>query len=145
MVRVPGTSTALVVGELSGRLLTLDEVRPGDFSILGDAPASGRPGPNHPSQLTLNSGGSMAYVANRGPDTIAAFDVSTTPAQLIAEQDTGAHPRHFALTDGQVLVGGQNDNSLNVHTIGPNGHLGAVIRYETFAPSCIAPKPDSIL
>lgn len=142
LVRIPGSSTALVLGELSGRLLTLDERLPGSFAVIGDTPASGRTCPNSPAQLTFDPGNGLAYVSNRGPDTISVFDVSTGIAKLVAEQDTGAHPRHFTLTARHLLVAGQNDNSLNIHARTAAGDLDAPIRLETTSPSCILLAPN---
>ncbi|MBB6170566.1 6-phosphogluconolactonase (cycloisomerase 2 family) [Nocardiopsis mwathae] len=102
-------------------------------------------GPNHPAELALSPDATRLYVANRGADTIAAFEVGPDGADLrpIAEVATGgARPRHFALVDGAFLVvANQGSGDLTVLRLDPatgipqaTGH-----RLELPDPVCVLP------
>jgi 6-phosphogluconolactonase (cycloisomerase 2 family) len=89
-----------VTAELSARVLTYD----GDWRLAGSVPASTAAVPNLPSELA--SDGRYLYVANRGPNTVAVFDLAGGSApglpRYVTEIATGDWPRHIAL-DGDAL------------------------------------------
>jgi 6-phosphogluconolactonase len=86
-----------VTAELSAEVLVYDR----DWRLLGAVPASTSPGPNQPSELV--SDGHYLYVGNRGPNTVAVFDLgSQLLPRYLAEVPTGDWPRHIAL-DGETL------------------------------------------
>lgn len=98
-----------VTAELSGQVLLYDSGQ----QLAGAVPASALPGPNQPSELVSN--GRYLYVANRGPNTVAVFDLAggsggSSPhgdtagglPRYVTEVSTGDWPRHIAL-DGDLL------------------------------------------
>ncbi|HEY7324944.1 MAG TPA: lactonase family protein [Streptosporangiaceae bacterium] len=85
-----------VTAELSAEVLVYDR----DWRLLGAVPASTSPGPNQPSELV--SDGRHLYVGNRGPNTVAVFDIQSELPRYLTEVPTGDWPRHIAL-DGQTL------------------------------------------
>jgi 6-phosphogluconolactonase (cycloisomerase 2 family) len=85
-----------VTAELSSEVLVYDR----GWRLLGAVPASTSPGANQPSELV--SDGHYLYVGNRGPNTVAVFDIGTQPPRYLTEVPTGDWPRHIAL-DGQTL------------------------------------------
>lgn len=85
-----------ITAELSGEVLVYDR----DWRLLGAVPASKSPGPNQPSELV--SDGHYLYVGNRGPNTVAVFDIQAQLPRYVIEVPTGDWPRHIAL-DGQTL------------------------------------------
>jgi 6-phosphogluconolactonase len=85
-----------VTAELSGEVLVYDR----DWRLLGTVPASTSPGQNQPSELV--SDGRYLYVANRGPNTVAVFDIQSELPRYVREVPTGDWPRHIAL-DGETL------------------------------------------
>jgi 6-phosphogluconolactonase len=93
---LPVAALYYVTAELSGEVLVYDH----DWRLLGAGPASTSPGPNQPSELV--SDGRYLYVANRGPNTVAVFDIQSELPRYLKEVPTGDWPRHIAL-DGQTL------------------------------------------
>jgi 6-phosphogluconolactonase (cycloisomerase 2 family) len=85
-----------VTAELTGQVLIYDAGQ----QLVDALPASTAPGPNQPSELV--SDGSYLYVANRGPNTIAVFDIRPEVPRYVTEVSTGDWPRHIAL-DGETL------------------------------------------
>ena len=85
-----------VTAELSGQVLIYDAGQ----QLAGAVPASAAPGANQPSELVSN--GRYLYVANRGPNTVAVFDIHAQLPRYVTEVSTGDWPRHIAL-DGETL------------------------------------------
>ena len=93
---VPVGGRYYVTAELSGQVLVYDHGR----QLAGAVPASTSPGPNQPSELVTD--GRYLYVANRGPNTVAVFDIQSGLPRYVTEVATGDWPRHIAL-DGDAL------------------------------------------
>jgi len=85
-----------VTAELSGQVLVYDAGQ----QLADSVPASAAPGPNQPSELV--SDGRYLYVANRGPNTVAVFEIGSGLPRYVTEVATGDWPRHIAL-DGETL------------------------------------------
>jgi 6-phosphogluconolactonase (cycloisomerase 2 family) len=85
-----------VTAELSAQVLTYDR----DWRLAGSVPASTAAVPNLPSELA--SDGRYLYVANRGPNSVAVFDIRPGLPRYVTEIATGNWPRHIAL-DGDAL------------------------------------------
>ncbi len=129
----------LLLGELSGMLLVLGGSAADGF-VVGDAvPASARPGPNLPAQLSVSDDGRFGYVSNRGPDTIAVFALDGETPELVQEIDIGpGWPRHFALAEDAVLVGVQTgDRLLQLDRAPDTGLLTVVGGVGTASPACV--------
>ncbi len=102
-------------------------------------------GHNDSAEIVVDPSGKFVYASNRGPDTIAAFEVdSTTGALKLVEQvpTKGKTPRNFALdpTGRFLWVANQESNSIVVFRVDPKtGRLtdtGTVLE---------APSPVSIV
>jgi 6-phosphogluconolactonase (cycloisomerase 2 family) len=135
----PGRAQA--VAELSGALLTLGEDSPGVFSVRAAAPASGRPGPNQPAQFSASPDGRFGYLSNRGPDTLAVFDLTTDPPAAVAEYPLhAAWPRHLAVTADRVYVAAQHADAVVVLAREPDtGALRELHRLPVGSPACVLP------
>jgi 6-phosphogluconolactonase len=141
LVRVPGSDAAYVVGELSGALLHLRETSPGEFDVLGDVPASGSGGDNPVAHTHLDPARHLLYVSNRGPDTVSVFDVASGAPRRLAEVATAAHPRHFGVAAGWLLVGGMEADRVALHRLDADGVPGPAGTVPVTAPACVAPVP----
>ncbi|GAA4891463.1 lactonase family protein [Streptomonospora salina] len=106
-----------VAGELDSRVHVLSwDAERARAAPVADAAASGHEGPNHPGEIALSPDGERLYVSNRGADTIATFEITGggTGLRRIAETPCGgAWPRHFALTDGHIVVANQKSAELS--------------------------------
>ena len=102
-----------VTAELSGEVLVYDASR----QLAGATPASATPGPNQPSELV--SDGRYLYVANRGPNTVAVFDIRGDGPRYVTEVATGDWPRHIALADGMLYVANERSNQVMRMRIDP--------------------------
>ena len=79
--------------------------------------------PNYPSELVLGAG--VAYIANRGRDTIAVVDVAGPRPALGQEAPSGgAFPQHLAALDGHLLCANRDSNTITALPIGEGGRLG---------------------
>ena len=139
LVRVPGGDEAYVVGELSGALLHLRETSPGQFEVLGDLPCSASVGDNPVAHTHLDPSRHLLYVSNRGPDTVTVFDIASGSPRRLAEVATSAHPRHFGVAPGWLLVGGMEADEVALHPLDADGLPGAARTAPVKAPACVAP------
>ncbi|MEO9238719.1 MAG: beta-propeller fold lactonase family protein, partial [Jatrophihabitantaceae bacterium] len=62
LVRSAMPGRAYLVAELSGQLLTLDELGPGSFEVVATTPASEQPIRNLPAQFSLSADGRLGYL-----------------------------------------------------------------------------------
>ncbi|WP_436531912.1 lactonase family protein [Actinoplanes sp. HUAS TT8] len=118
-----------LVGELSSQILLLDGEQ-----VLTSVPTTGFGGSNLPSAIRLD--GDLLYVANRGADTLAVFDLDLRP---IAEVPCGgAWPRDLVVEGGLVHVANQHSDTVVTFTAGPSPQpTGAV--FHTGSPACLLP------
>ena len=96
--------------------------------------------PSAAAQLTLHPDGRRLFVANRGPDSISVFDVSTPgrPERLSLWPTVGRHPRHFAISpDGRWLLVANRDSHSIVTLDAATGR--AVAEQSVPAPTCVLP------
>lgn len=110
---LPVAGRFYVTAELSARVLVYDH----DWQLLGAVPASTRPGPNQPSELV--SDGRHLYVANRGPNTVAVFDIQPELPRYMTEVPTGDWPRHIALDGGTLYVANERSHEVTRMEIDP--------------------------
>lgn len=103
--------------------------------------ATGREGTDHPSHIEISSHENHLFIANRGPDTLAAFSLVMTRPELASEIEVGAHPRHFTRVGDLVLVAAQEGDRIDL--IRWDGERLSVAADPVVAPSatCIAPRP----
>ncbi|GAA3802433.1 beta-propeller fold lactonase family protein [Sphaerisporangium flaviroseum] len=106
-----------VAGELDGMIAVYDA----EWRELGRTPASAAMGPNQVSHIEPSADGRHLYVANRGPDTIAVFEVDGeqesqsvgTGLSRVAEVGSGGlWPRHFAVAGDHMYVANQRSDAV---------------------------------
>jgi 6-phosphogluconolactonase (cycloisomerase 2 family) len=138
---VPAGDRWLLAAELSAELLTLTGSALEGFSVTDAVAASDRPGPTFPAQLTVTPDGSRALLSNRGPDTVAVFDLTGSAPRLIAETDVGpGWPRHFCLVGDEVLVALQEGNRVRRFELDvTTGRLLDRGGWATGSPTCLLP------
>ncbi|GAA4938448.1 lactonase family protein [Streptomonospora halophila] len=133
-----------VAGELDSRVhvLSWDPERARAVPVA-DAAASGHDGPNHPGEVALSGDGRLVYVSNRGADTIATFEITGggTGLRRIAETPCGgAWPRHFAITDGHIVVANQKSAELSTLRLDARGiPADTGHRLTVSDPACVLP------
>jgi 6-phosphogluconolactonase len=113
-VFLPGGRLA-VSGELASSLVVgASAPLPGWFSVLstgGSGPARSRSPRNYPGDVQRSEDGRFVYLANRGYDTIAAFDVMAGAPHRIAEVASGgAWPQHLLVLGDRCLVANWDSN-----------------------------------
>lgn len=74
-----------MLGELAGTLTLLAETRPGVFAEIGMVAATTFGGPNQSAHLHLSPDDAWALASNRGPDTVAPFNMSSGMPELLEE------------------------------------------------------------
>lgn len=100
-----------VTAEMSGQVLVYDA----DWKFIGAVTASAAPGDNQPSDLV--SDGRFLYVANRGPDSVAVFELDDGLPRYVTEVSVGSWPRNIALDGDQLYVANERSHSVMVMTI----------------------------
>jgi len=131
----------LLAAELSAELLTLTGSAVDGFAVTGAVAASDRPGPTFPAQLTVTADGRRALLSNRGPDTVAVFDLTGPRPRRVAETEVGPGcPRHFCLLDDELLVALQLGDRVRRFgfdpTFGTPAERGG---WATGSPACLLP------
>jgi 6-phosphogluconolactonase (cycloisomerase 2 family) len=114
-----------ISGELGSNLIV---GRPGSpVTDWANVPSTTRTGPaktshlahlpvrNYPGDLQRSLDGSTVYLANRGQDTISAFDVTGPLPRLLVERDVAAKwPQHMLVRPGRLLVAGNDSDKVMV-------------------------------
>lgn len=124
-----------VTAELSAQVLVYDAAG----ALLGSVPASHSDGPNQPSELAASD--RFLYVANRGPNTVAVFelDAGEELPRYVAEVATGEWPRHIALDDGLLYVANERSHEVMTMRIDPVTGIPAL------AETVAVPSPTMVL
>jgi 6-phosphogluconolactonase (cycloisomerase 2 family) len=124
----PGTGPRHCVVLPDGRLAVSGELnstlvvgRPGDPpEAWVSVPSTSRTGPaktrsprNYPGDIQRSQDGRHVYLANRGYDTIAVFDVSGPTPELVLEREAGvAWPEHLLVTGAYLLIAGWDSSAV---------------------------------
>jgi len=111
-----------VTAELTGQVL----VYGADWQLLGAVPASATTGHNQPSELV--SDGRFLYVGNRGPDSVAVFELDGALPRYVTEVPVGGWPRHIALDGDQLYVANERSHSVTIMTISQETGIPAPAR-----------------
>jgi 6-phosphogluconolactonase len=140
-------SHAYVAGELDSTLTVLDLDAADGPSIVQTVPTVAPGEKSFPSAIRLSPDGRRCHVANRGPDTIAVFDVEGSGVRLRANVSTrGQHPRDLALAPhGRMLyVANQASDSVQAFAVDPDSGLPHAIGepLRVSQPSCLLPAGD---
>jgi 6-phosphogluconolactonase len=133
-----GRKLAYVLGELSGELITV-ALEPGrSGTVVNRCPAwlAEPSGENLPAHLLVV--GDKLYVSHRGLNRITVFDLKDGLPTPLAEFETGAWPRHFALRGGWLYIAEQLDDRVTARTLTSSGDLFGPSRHTAVRrPSCL--------
>ncbi|HWJ73657.1 MAG TPA: beta-propeller fold lactonase family protein [Kaistia sp.] len=98
----------------------------GTPSTLRTGPARTRTDRNYPGDIQRSADGTFVYLANRGHDTIAAFDMRDSAPKLVAEIDAGAAwPQHLLVHGSHLLIAGWDSARVIAVSLGDDGFAGA--------------------
>lgn len=123
-----------VTGELDGSVRVYDA----GWREAGAVRASGTAGENLPSHIALSADGRHLYVANRGPDTLAVFDVDGPRLTMVAEVPSGGRwPRHFAVDGDRLYVANQRSDSVAVLALTDGLPEPTGLSLAVGTPSCV--------
>lgn len=137
-----GRGLAVLVNELSGTVALLGR-RDGRYRIIEVLPASGRTGvANAPSGVRTSLGGELVYVANRGPNTVAAYVVAESGLRRVAEVGCGGDwPRDLVLDEAHswLYVANHRSHEVSVLAVSDAGVPGeAVGNWPIACPNALA-------
>ncbi|HYJ66144.1 MAG TPA: lactonase family protein [Nocardioidaceae bacterium] len=137
-------SYAYVAGELDSSLTVLDLDGAEGPSIVDTVRTIEFGETSFPSAIRLSTDGRRCYVANRGPDTIAVFDVDGPGVRLRANVSAGGeHPRDLALSPNgrNLYVANQASDAVQAFAVDPDSGMPSAVG-EPLAvsqPSCLLP------
>ncbi|SHG93131.1 6-phosphogluconolactonase, cycloisomerase 2 family [Kaistia soli DSM 19436] len=119
-----------VSGELASNLAVGFLEGPSNWTTapgtLRAGPAKTRTNRNYPGDIQRSTDGAFVYLANRGHDTIAAFDVRGGLPKLVAEIDAGAAwPQHLLVHAGHLLVAGWDSARVMAVPLGVDSFAGS--------------------
>ena len=117
-------------GELGSSLVVGAMARPAVWestaSTLRRGAARSRTPRNYPGDVQRSEDGRFVYLANRGHDTIAAFDVTSAAPRLVAEVESGgAWPQHLLVLGDRCLVANWDSNLVTALGLTEEGFDGA--------------------
>jgi 6-phosphogluconolactonase len=117
-------------GELGSSLIVESRARPAVWestaSTLRRGAARSRTPRNYPGDVQRSEDGRFVYLANRGHDTIAAFDVTSAAPRLVAEVESGgAWPQHLLVLGDRCLVANWDSNLVTALGLTEEGFDGA--------------------
>jgi 6-phosphogluconolactonase (cycloisomerase 2 family) len=129
-----------VVGELDGTLTTFD-TEPMPWRQLTRVPTTASVH-TQPSAIDLSPDGRFLYVGNRGPDTIAVFNLTGDSAERVAEVASGgAWPRDFVVIGSHLYVANERSHEVSVFALDPDTGIPEPIEgaLPTPSPTCVTP------
>lgn len=114
----------VVSGELSETFAVLtDDHLTLTPSTTKTGAAASRPPRNYPGDLQVDPRRQVAFLANRGYDSITAL--RWTDRRVIGEFDSGVKwPQHLLIDEDRLYVAGWDDSRVASLPIGPDGALG---------------------
>ena len=114
------------------------------MQTISTLPEKRREVPNSAAEIRIHPNGRFLYAANRGHDSIAAFEIDPDSGHLTfieREAVRGSHPRNFNIDPSGkwLLAAGRDSNTLSLFRIDPD--TGALVYTGTTvnspAPVCI--------
>jgi 6-phosphogluconolactonase (cycloisomerase 2 family) len=107
--------------------------------VVDSVATSGSSGHVQPSAIVLD--GDLLYVANRGVDTIAVFEVTLALRRVTEKPCGGAWPRDLALDGDRLHVANENSHTVVTFTTGRDPQpTGEVV--DTPSPTCVLTRPS---
>lgn len=145
----PNAKWAYVSGELNNTVTMFDyDIQSGLLKTVQQAnllpeEQAGDPA-NTAAHVAVSPCGRYVYVSNRGHDSLSHFAVDPENGQLTLIERVpsgGRIPRHFAITDGFLLVANQESGNVVSFGIGPeDGRLTPTgFALELNRPVCVCP------
>jgi len=137
---------AFVCGELNSKIIVMEYLEESGFHIIQtlSSTAKERKERNYPSAIKLSADGRFLYVANRGNDTIAVFQVDNSTGFLSLIQEIGCggkFPRDFSFDLTEEYLAVANQHSDNVVFFRRNKDNGLLRRYDMMenveTPTCV--------
>lgn len=119
-----GSELICISGELDSTVLVpLSESTAGWRSVRSTkrvGPATTRSPRNYPGDIASHPSAPVAYVANRGYDTIGVVSLAAGKSELLQEVDSGAPwPQHILVTDTELLVACADGSRVTALTLNP--------------------------
>lgn len=148
----PEAKWAYVSGELNNTVTTFEYDMPsGRLRAVQQAPLlpeeQAADPANTAAHVAVSPCGRYVYVSNRGDDSVSHFAVDPENGQLTLIERVpsgGRIPRHFAVTDGFLLVANQESGNVVSFAIGrEDGRLTPTgFALELNQPVCVCPLPE---
>ncbi len=128
-VFLPGGRLALS-SELASSLIVGAAAPPAGWESIASTrltgPARTRTPRNYPGDVQRSGDGRFVYLANRGHDTIAAFDVTSPAPRFVAEIESGgAWPQHLLVHGDCCMIANWDSNVVTVLSLSDEGFEGA--------------------
>lgn len=139
----------LVAGELDSQLHVMSShggllVHSGSVMTVDPKSDQNLDAANFPSHLHVTADESIAYLANRGRNTISVFDLAELRTggvpRLIQEAPCeGDWPRHFTFHDGRLYVANQGSHTIAVFEVNATDRrIGRLLQLvSTGSPMCL--------
>jgi len=146
LARHPDGRRCYLVGELDASVTCYDIDVSGALVETGRVAASARTGPVQPAEIVVRADGRFLYVANRGPDTIAVFDLTGGAPRYVSEVSTGGRwPRHFVLVGRHLYTANERSDTIGVFVV--DERTGVPSPSDTpvpvASPTCVLPDSRS--
>lgn len=112
----------------------------GGWQEVGRVPASAAAAGQPCAPSAIVSTGRRVYVANRGPGTVAVFDLDPEQGQLVRLAEFpcgGPWPRDLALSDGRLWVANQSNDLVSVFSTSELPPRGAEFELSAPSPTCL--------
>lgn len=143
----PNGKNAYVINEIGNTVTAFtydaDHGRLTEIQTISTLPADYKQ-VSHTAEVVVHPSGKYVYGSNRGHDSLAVYTVDPATGRLTLLEIVatgGREPRNFNVdpTGQFVLVGNQNDNTISVHRVQPDGKL-KLIRNDVPAPKPVCIK-----
>jgi 6-phosphogluconolactonase (cycloisomerase 2 family) len=139
LARHPDGRRAFLVGELDATVTgyRLDP-QSGELVEYDRVPASGSGGAQ-PSEIRVGRDGRRLYVANRGVDTVAIFDLDGSGITRLGEVSTGGEwPRHLTVIGDHLYVANERSHTVMTFRLGEDGLVdGSGDLFGLLSPTCV--------
>ena len=136
----------VVACELSGQLWVGRADGHGGWSPVVTAPCSGVADAPTVQPSALRADGDLLFVANRGPDTVAAFVLDRGAATLTRTAEFGcggAEPRDLVLEPGRLWVANQGGDVLSVFDRRSLPPAAPPVQVPSLTPTCVLLRPPA--
>lgn len=142
LVFLRGGASAVLANELAGTVALLSRERGGRYAVTDIVRSSSRLGvANAPSGVRASGDGELAYVANRGPNTISVFRAGRSQLDAIHETPCGGDwPRDLFLDQeaGRMLIANHRSHEVTALRLAESGlPQDPVGSWKVNCPNCL--------